>query len=320
MGLALSSPIGQGRLTKTISITLLVGVLAYGFMVLGWSDWTAIGALMSGLTWAVWIPLLALSMLSLAMRFARWHILISTLGHQMPMGRHGLIYLSAFSLALTPAKIGETIRSFYLHPWGVGYHHSVAAFLTERIIDLLVVMALASLLLFQFKQHGAWIGSVAILVVSAVALIRSPLLERLTRRWLKSTPLTYVALGTQAMKHLLSAYTLIKVAPLTAIAWSAQGLGLCVVAQALGHEMPWYLGIAIYNLGLLAGAASFIPGGLGATEVAMVLLLMAIGLDLSTATTSAVVARGVPLWSAIGLGVLSLGWVARSDQPASSPP
>jgi uncharacterized membrane protein YbhN (UPF0104 family) len=291
---------------KAVSITIVLGLLVYLAMASAWTDWATVMATVQDLTPTVWLQVGALALLSYGVRFARWHLLISSLGHRLPLGRHLTIYLSAFALALTPAKVGETVRSFYLYPMGVSYPNSLSAFVVERLIDLLVVCALASLILFFFVEHSAWLMAVGLMSLTVTALSRSHLFTWLSTRWLKGSAAQYLSEATMAARQLLRIRNLVQTAPLTALAWTAQGLGLALVSSALGSDLAWHWSIAIYSLSLLAGAASFIPGGLGATEAAMVLLLMAAGLDLTTATSAALVARGVPLWLAIALGVLSM--------------
>ena len=62
-----------------------------------------------------------------------------------------VIYIGGFSLTLAPAKAGEAIRSFYLKSHGVSYGDSLAAFLMERIMDVLAVLLIAGL--------AAWIAT-----------------------------------------------------------------------------------------------------------------------------------------------------------------
>lgn len=275
-------------------------------MVWAWTDWGAVWSSVGDLSLGVWVQVVATAVLSLGLRFVRWHLLIASLGHRLPWCAHLTIYLCAFALALTPAKIGETVRSFYLYPFGVSYPKSLSAFVVERLIDLLVVGTLASLVVWIFKQHAVWLITAWGTILMAVALLRSQLLTWLSKRWFKGPTEEHLLKGSQAISQLLRGTCLFKAVPLSAMAWAAQGVGLSVVASALGHDLPVLWAIAIYSLSLLAGAASFIPGGLGATEAAMVLLLMAAGQDLTTATSAALVSRGVPLWLAIGLGTLSM--------------
>jgi uncharacterized protein (TIRG00374 family) len=53
---------------------------------------------------------------------------------------------------------------------------------------------------------------------------------------------------------------------------------------------------------MLIGALSFIPGGLGSTEAAMVLMLSLLGMGVSSAIAATIVCRVATLWFAVALG------------------
>jgi len=90
------------------------------------------------------------------------------------------------------------------------------------------------------------------------------------------------------------------------MAWMAQGVSLYLIVHALGHELTASTVVEIYCLSILAGAASFIPGGLGATETAIVLLLSAAGVGQSDAIIASLICRSLTLWLAIGTGVIAM--------------
>jgi len=90
---------------------------------------------------------------------------------------------------------------------------------------------------------------------------------------------------------------------------------------ALGYELTASTVVAIYCLSILAGAASFIPGGLGATEAAIVLLLSAAGVGQTDAIPASLISRSLTLWLAVGIGVLAMtkaGLANRSTRSAHS--
>jgi glycosyltransferase 2 family protein len=59
-------------------------------------------------------------------------------------------------------------------------------------------------------------------------------------------------------------------------------------------------------LGILAGALSFIPGGLGATEAAIALLLIQVGVSTPDALIASLICRGLTLWLAVGIGLVAM--------------
>ncbi len=63
----------------------------------------------------------------------------------------------------------------------------------------------------------------------------------------------------------------------------------------------------IYAISMLACARSFLPGGLGSTEIAMGGLLVLIGTEPTAAMGSTIVCRVATLWFAVVLGLAVLG-------------
>lgn len=126
----------------------------------------ALGAAVSALPGLLWVQVVALSLLSYLLRFARRHHFINALGHKVPILRNLEIYVAAFVLTLTPGKAGETIRSVYLHPYSVSYPHSIGAFVSERLLDLVAVGALASLAVSMFPEQRLWMFAAIACIVS----------------------------------------------------------------------------------------------------------------------------------------------------------
>ncbi|MNU03104.1 hypothetical protein D3C72_2470190 [compost metagenome] len=74
---------------------------------------------------------------------------------------------------------------------------------------------------------------------------------------------------------------------------------------------------------MLAGAVSFIPGGVGTTEAAIVLMLTTTGASLDAALAVAVGIRLTSLWLAVVVGMLAMTNLelqsTRSPLPSSRP-
>lgn len=305
---------------RSISLAIVVAVVMYvGMATL--ADWEAFGAAVSALPGLLWAQVVVLSLVSYLLRFSRWHHFIVALGHKVPILRNLEIYLAAFALTLTPGKAGETIRSVYLHPYGVSYPHSIGAFVSERLLDLVAVGALASLAVSMFPEQRLWMFAAIACIVIVTLLLRSRLLSLIGRRAAGSSVAGHAANLVATVRFLLSGRRVAVVAPLSLMAWMAQGVSLYLIVHALGYELTASTVIAIYCLSILAGAASFIPGGLGATEAAIVLLLSAAGVGQTDAITASLVSRSLTLWLAVGIGVVAMiraAFANRSTRSAHS--
>lgn len=290
---------------RALALLLLLAVLGW----LAWSrpgDLLAIGQHLGRLPAGAWLGVFALGLLSYALRFLRWHLLLARLGHRLPPGRQALIYLAGFGLAMTPGKMGETVRSAYLAPLGVPVGHSLAAFLAERLADVLVVGLLASLALAHMLAHPAWFALVWVALLALLLLLRSRLMPLLARRLGHGALARAAGDGAQALGLLLRGRSLGLSMLLGALAWTGQGLGLWLVLAASGVALPPWTAVGSYALSLLAGAVSFVPGGLGVTEAALLLLLEQQGAGTAQAAVAALISRGVPLWMGVLAGLLAL--------------
>jgi glycosyltransferase 2 family protein len=290
---------------RSISLAIVVTVVLYiGMATL--ADWPAFEKSVSVLPCLLWVQVVLLSLLSYLLRFARWHHFIVAMGYRVSIFRNLEIYLAAFALTLTPGKAGETIRSVYLHPYGVRYSHSIGAFIAERLLDLVAVGVLASLAVSMFPEQWPWMLAVIACVVGLVLLFRSRLLSALGRWATGRSVVGHVAQLGVSTRFLLTGKRGIVAAPLSLMAWGSQGVSLYLIVHALGYELTVCTVVAIYCLGILAGAVSFIPAGLGATEAAIVWLLSAVGVGHADAITASLVGRGLTLWIAVGIGVAAM--------------
>jgi glycosyltransferase 2 family protein len=252
----------------------------------------------------------ALSCASYLARFLRWHGFLQGLGHAVPLAGSLRIYLAGFALTLTPGKAGETIRSVYLQRYGVPFSDSLAAFIVERLCDLLVVGAFACFALKSFPRFlwpaGVGLGACIVLLF----LLRFSLLP-VAARYLAGRALgAYVERAQFPVKSLLSISRLRRALPLSIVAWTAQGFSLYLIVGALGY-VPDAMGmIGIYCAAILLGAVSFLPGGLGVTEGVMVFMLTALGVQPAHAVFSSLLTRGLTLWFAVLVGLIATAELA----------
>ena len=259
-----------------------------------------------------WLFMLACSLLNYLLRFVRWHYYLRYLTHSIPASQNFLYYLAGFALTLTPAKVGETIRSSYLAQHGVPYTRSLAMFFVDRFADV-VVVSLLSLFVLKVSGHSEHINQFIIImvtiIVSFIPLMRQTFVTRFLYNLHKKITWNFLSKTLLHLSQLLTtARDLLALKPvytgllLGLFAWFIQGIAFYFIVTTLGIEITLQQSIGIYAISLLAGAASFIPGGIGTTEAAMTLLLTLLGADTATAIAAALISRLATLWFAVCLG------------------
>lgn len=300
---------------------LALGVLGYALFAVysGGDDFARALTRFTGITLTA---ILGLSLLNYALRFARWHLYLRTLGHSLPWAAGFLYYIAGFAFTTTPGKMGEAVRAIYLKRHDVPYPHSLATLFVERLFDLVAMLALATFALKQFPDAGTIVG-IALVVIAVLFLffarshvvlpwLARTLPRRIARRLMRRLRDLRALLASAA--RLLEPRAMLGGFVLAMLAWGAEGLSLYFILQVLGAPLGMPTAVSIYAVSVLVGALSFLPGGLGSTEAAMALLLVLAGVDHATATAATLICRLATLWFAVAIGALAM-FVSGSRRP-----
>lgn len=304
--------------TLLFAIALLVGI---GGAMAGWAGTVhALGSLSPTLVLAG----LVLTLLHLLLRAARWHWLLLLRGHRLPVWQQLRIYLAGLALSSTPGKVGESWRSLLLLPHGVRVSTSLGSWVADRgsdVIGLALLGALGGVLSGgRSMALEAVAGLGAVLSMAAAALLRRPAVQdalatradpgrglgTAPRRWLGRLRMADLLAPVLAWARL---WTPRRAACMVLVAMGAYALQAGILwlhAASFAPQLDGWSCARVFAVAVLIGAASMMPGGLGATDTALVVQLHALGLDLSQAVAVTLVTRASTLGFAWVLGVGAL--------------
>jgi uncharacterized protein (TIRG00374 family) len=301
--------VGHARV-RALTLSIGLAALLYlGFVL--FADREAVLSTLRRVGLPVLLAIFALSLLNYLLRFWRWQHYVAAFGHALPVWRHLLYYLAGFTLTVTPGKAGEAVRSLYLHQYGVTYAQSLAALFVERLLDVLA-MSLLALLILLARPDYAWLVAVAwVLTLGLGGLATRLWLPEKLRGWGKGHRYGHqfdrLAQLLDSAAVLLRPRYLLFGLSLGVLSWGLEGLSLYWIAQEVGVGISLETGIGIYAIAVLAGALSFLPGGLGGTEAVMGVLLVAFGADGPAAVAITLLCRIATLWFAVALGGVAVG-------------
>ncbi len=268
--------------------------------------------------------LLALSATNYFLRGARWLLFSRALHVRVPPARNALYYVAGFALTTTPGKVGEAVRIWLMHrSHGSRYEDTAALVVADRLSDAVAVSAVVALTVGWFS-HYAWMAaaSVGIVVTGAGLAMRPRLLLAITDtayRYLQRWPRLFVRArrAVRALERLADPRVFGLGLLLGMIGWCAEAASFSLLLHVLGVSLHPFSAAFIFSFGMLVGAASVLPGGLGSTEATMVGLLASQGVPFATALVATGVVRLTTLWFAVALGMVALpvalgrGGVAR---------
>lgn len=309
------------------AIIVVIGLAA----IVAFADVRQLAERLSGFGWSAFAAALALAMANYAIRFVRWQIYLRRRAVAVPPVTSALVFGAGLSLSITPAKVGELLKSYLLRELHeIPVTRTAPVVVAERVTDVLALLVLAI-------AGGAVYGMQTGLVFAASALVGGGLVllawptpgralidlatrPRVARRM--RAPLHDMYDGLAALCHPRS----LTVATALALpAWGCECIGFALIVNAFpGAHVDLGLAMAIYASTTIAGALSFLPGGLGVTEGAMTVLLVksAAHIDQATALDATLLTRLATLWFAVLLGLVLLA-MARARiarlRPASPP-
>ncbi len=262
-------------------------------------------------------PVLALSLVNYALRFARWEIYLKALGVRLPWRESLGVFLVGFALSVTPGKAGELGKAWLARELGGGAaRRTVAAVLAERVTDVLGVLALVAGTAAAATGR-AWIAAAALAVgVLLVALLSWGRAARGLIGLARRLPAVRGPVGVlgevyERLRELLRTSRLMPAVALAALAWGAEGIGFGLVVRSYAPAASYPVAVFNYAASTLAGAASMLPGGLVVSEGALTALLGLQGLATAAAASATLVIRAATLWFAVALGLAALPWIFR---------
>ena len=298
---------------------LIAAVIGFAaFSVIG--DVRNLGDRLSGFSWHAFVAALALALGNYVMRFVRWELYLRRQQVTVPMSSSAIVFGAGLSLSITPAKLGELVKSYLLREMhGVPAPKTAPIVVAERVTDLIALLILA---IIGVAAYGVDFSIVAIasgMIVLGLVLLAWPapthaLIDLVTRpqrvRRLRE-PLHETLRGLGALCRPVPLFVATAIA---VPAWGLECVGFALICDAFpGAHVDLGLAMVIYAGTTIAGALSFLPGGLGVTEGAMTIALVegSAKLDPSTAVAATLLTRLATLWFAVVIGVVLLAVAKR---------
>jgi len=264
-----------------------------------------------------YLPLiLGLTLFNYTCRFFKWQYYLKRLQVSLPWIKSLLIFLSGLSMAITPGKVGELLKSYLLkRSTGAPISHTSPVIVAERLSDGIAMLLLATTGLVLYRFGWEILLFLLLVGLAGILLIQNRRLSLAILSFGERLPLL------ARFAHLVrafyeSSYTLLQWRPLLLaisigfISWSGECGAMYFVFIGLGIAPSLDLFIKstfILAVSSLVGSASGLPGGLGTADGSMLGLTR---LLVTTSTTiggaATLLIRLCTLWFGLGLGVISV--------------
>lgn len=306
-----------------LAIGLAVAVYLALAVILGFGD---LREALDGFRWALVPAILGLVALSYVGRYFRWVYYLRVLGISIPTGINSVIFAAGLSMAISPGKLGEVLKSLFVKQVsGDPVARTAPAVVAERATDGtgMVLWGMLGVLAFDYGP-GLLLLFLGITVLG-IAVLRSKRLSVLAERWMAKLPVLnrlapHVGDFHGASNTLLGARSLTVGTVISFLSWGLECLAVYLCALAVGANQPFLVVVFIFAVSSLAGALSFVPGGIGVAEAGLVGMFAAVaGLAGGEAAALTLVIRVATLWFATLIGIGGLLLVRRMiGEPAEA--
>lgn len=323
----------MSRFVQRALIGVVLGVLLYVGAVL-YVDLGRVTAALAGYAWSAVVLALLLSSVNYLLRFIKWELCLGWLGVRgsgpedapaLTYRRSLLIYLAGLSMSVTPGKVGEVLRSYLLRLTdGVPFSRTAPVVVADRLTDLVALVVLSLVGVSQFREYLPVVLVTLALVVAGVVVLGSPRLCLALLRLLARLP-GLARLSARAEALVASSAALLRLRPLlllsliSVLGWGLECVGYWLIVRGLvGAEASLALCTFLWSTTTLIGALSFLPGGLGATEGSLAVLVarLATGVTQPAALATTLLIRACTLWYGEVVGGVALAILVRKAPPA----
>ncbi len=272
------------------------------------------------------IPILFCFTTSILIKSLRQMLFLRHLGIKIPLKQNTIIYLAGLSMLITPAGLGEMIKShFLLNKYNQPVSKTLPLVLVERYHDALAILSV--LIIFSIITGTTFLTIpiliIGIILIVSLIVIRSKKLFPMFQKVIRKVKIfqTLENHSIEFNKSLVS-FTSKKIFfsgwVVGMVAWSVDGLGIFLCFQAFELDFDFFISALLGLASILFGALTLIPGGVGVTEVSFVQLLSLYGIESSIGSALALFFRLLSIWYVTCIGFVATKFALSKNKSEQS--
>jgi len=260
------------------------------------------------------------------LRTARWRTLLRKCGISVDWILLSKVYLTGLMVSnFSPGKSGEPVRSIILKKLtGIKVSKSLPSIIIERVCDVLItiLIAFSGILLLSSETVPLMIVSGLIYVTSVSVVLYILFSEERTRKFLEKLsklvrflPLLNKLSGSirtfsrnlsRGVRGIFGSKEFLLSLTYTWFIWLVEASILYISFRSIGIAVPWLVCIVAVPVIALISILTFLPGGLGSSELLTVTIFTGLyALNFSDVVAATIIARFLSFWMYAFLGSVS---------------
>ena len=255
----------------------------------------------------IFMLLLILTTISYLVRFIKWDYFLKRVGVRLNIRDNLFVFLSGFSMVMTPAKVGEVWKCWLIKDInGEKLNKTVPVVIIDRITDVLGLIILAMVGVLYYTDGMYIILALLFLFTGFLIAVRSKTISGKIIKLLENRMGKYaenIKIMHETFETLMKPGSLIRMSFLSAFAWFFECMVMYLIILGFGQSIKITLATFIFSFASLAGAVSMVPGGLGVAEGTISGLLQYFGMAAPVSVAITIFVRAVTLWYGAIVGI-----------------
>jgi len=256
------------------------------------------------------LPLVSVGWLAL---YFRWTLLLKNSGYVLPHKKNFQIFLSGFSLSITPGKVGELIKCQLLKEnFDTPRKITAPIILVERLYNAVGIIIISIFGVLYLDFSGIVIMITTCILITIFLTLRSKqiflkIINKTSKIKFLSKYSNSFSDSYDVINHSIKPKIFVTCSALSATYWILESIAVYFILQSFGIDLFEISDVILtYTTSIILGVASFIPGGIGVSESTLIGLLTINGLVFSSAVSLTIFIRIFTLWYSVLVGFIAL--------------
>jgi glycosyltransferase 2 family protein len=304
------------ELKKSVWTFAIISVCIYVILiVLG--DINSIKNNIQKFSWKYLIFAIGFFLLAILIRIIRWNFWFHKIDPSVSRRASTLFYLSGLAFSITPGRVGEAIRSYFIkRDHGTTQSKTVPLVLVERFYDLIgLLVVLGITLIFVDFNKTIMIIPITLVSVFFVLTQKKSVMKKILLKVSKIKFLSRFAPNAEesadTLYQMFHFKNFIPSTLLGSLLVFIDILGAYMIILGLLIGLDLAKSTLIISVSVIAGALSFIPGGLGVQEGGLLGLMTIDGVEYSKALVFVILYRITSTLVMTVIGVVTFRKISR---------
>lgn len=304
------------ELKKSVWTFAIISVCIYVVLVVT-GDVNSIKNNISQFSWQYLLFAVGFFLLAILIRVIRWNFWFHKIDSNISFRSSALFYLSGLAFSITPGRVGEAIRSYFIkRDHGITQSKTVPLVLVERFYDLIGLLIVLGITLI-FVDFNKTIMIIPLTLVSIFFIltqkksIMKKLLSKISTIKILSKFAPNAEESSDILYQMFHFKNFIPSSFLGSLLVFIDILGAYMIMQGLFIGLGLEKSTLIVSVSVIAGALSFIPGGLGVQEGGLLGLMTLYGVQYSKALVFVILYRITSTLVMTIIGVITFRKISR---------